>query len=566
MNFLHNHLGFACAAPKRVLLQSRRATPAGRFRLIDLAQQQVVYRGDLQPLPGVPGWRQRFFAAADVSAVQQPGDYQLLLDGAALPLTSRPLRISPRLFDQQHVSDLVHYFKSQRCSGVFDQADRHCPVLGSDARRDVHGGWYDASGDASKYLSHLSYANHLNPQQTPLVVWALATAGAQLQGASFWLAERIADETLHGADFLCRMQHDEGWFHLTVFDRWSKDVAQRQLCSYATQQGHLLPRLQAGWRQGGGFAIAALARASMLPRDGEGFTRSHYRAAAERGFAHLAEHGRAYLDDGRENIIDDYSALLAAAELFAATGDARYAAASRERAAALAARQHAEGWYWADDAQTRSFFHAADAGAPHLALLRHLQLQSDDAVARQALQRGLAAELRLTQHTVANPFGYPRQQVVMPGQPAKTGFFMPHANESGYWWQGENARLASLAAAALAARPVLADHEAGTGRADGSIEPASLTGYAQDALDWIFGRNPFDVCMVQGAGAHPPRYEPGCWNAPGGVCNGITAGLDDEEDIDFRAPHETTPMHSWRWTEQWLPHGAWLLLALAFSM
>jgi len=26
-------------------------------------------------------------------------------------------------------------------------------------RVDVHGGWYDASGDRSKYLSHLSYAN-----------------------------------------------------------------------------------------------------------------------------------------------------------------------------------------------------------------------------------------------------------------------------------------------------------------------------------------------------------------------------------------------------------------------
>ena len=38
----------------------------------------------------------------------------------------------------------------------------------SGKRADLHGGWYDASGDVSKYLSHLSYANYMNPQQTPL--------------------------------------------------------------------------------------------------------------------------------------------------------------------------------------------------------------------------------------------------------------------------------------------------------------------------------------------------------------------------------------------------------------
>ena len=47
-----------------------------------------------------------------------------------------------------------------------------------------------------------------------------------------------------------------------------------------------------------------------------------------------------------------------------------------------------------------------------------------------------------------NPFGYARQYVKDPGG-KRAAFFMPHRNETGYWWQGENARLASLAAAAL---------------------------------------------------------------------------------------------------------------------
>ncbi|MDC7235168.1 MAG: hypothetical protein PQJ58_18180, partial [Spirochaetales bacterium] len=54
------------------------------------------------------------------------------------------------------------------------EADARAPVWGTEERRDVSGGWYDASGDTSKYLSHLSYAGRMSPQQTPLVVWVLS--------------------------------------------------------------------------------------------------------------------------------------------------------------------------------------------------------------------------------------------------------------------------------------------------------------------------------------------------------------------------------------------------------
>ena len=41
---------------------------------------------------------------------------------------------------------------------------------------DLRGGWCDASGDVSKYFSHLAYANYMSPQQTPMVVWSMANA------------------------------------------------------------------------------------------------------------------------------------------------------------------------------------------------------------------------------------------------------------------------------------------------------------------------------------------------------------------------------------------------------
>jgi hypothetical protein len=222
-------------------------------------------------------------------------------------------------------------------------------------------------------------------------------------------------------------------------------------------------------------------------------------------------------------------------------------------------QQDDSGFWWCDRTRTRSFFHASDAGLPALALMRFLECAPDAALAAQiraALLRGLRFELAITQ-SVSNPLGYPRQVVALPGRASATQFFVPHANESGYWWQGENARLGALATAARAAQSLhLAD----------AAFDAELAAYAQRALDWVFGANPFDTCMLQGWGHNPPRYEPGFWNAPGGVCNGITSGLADEADIDFRKPEETEPMHSWRWTEQWIPHAAWLFCALSYGL
>ena len=557
MQVLLNHVGFAPASSKQATVQHTQPLEAQAFSVVDLRTRAIVHTGITRPASPVDGWRDRHFATLEFSAVTAPGRYAVMLDGTWPPVQSQPFEIAEGLFGSQMLSDIVHYFKSQRCTGLFDDADRHAPLLDTREPRDVHGGWYDASGDCSKYLSHLSYANFMNPQQTPLVTWTLLAGRDRIPPQSKWLDERIVDEALHGADFLVRMQSPQGFFYTTVFDKWSKDEHQREICAYATQKGIKSADYQAGFRQGGGMAIAALARASGAHRDGE-FARERYLDAAIRGFELLEARNAEFLDDHAENLIDDYCALLAASELFLRTGDARWRGAGAARARAMLARQDASGFLWCDRARTRSFFHASDAGLPWLALMRFLGCEPEAELVvqiRAALLRGLRFELAITQ-AAPNPFGYPRQYVALPGREGATQFFVPHANESGYWWQGENARLGSLASAARAAQCLQL--------ADAAFD-AELAAYAQRALDWLFGANPFDACMLQGWGHNPPRYEPGFWNAPGGVCNGITSGLADERDIDFRSPHETDPSHSWRWTEQWIPHAAWLFCALAYG-
>ena len=94
-----------------------------------------------------------------------------------------------------------------------------------------------------------------------------------------------------------------------------------------------------------------------------------------------------------------------------------------------------------------------------------------------------------------------------------------------------------------------------------------LRSHATRQLDWILGLNPYDACLLQGFGRNNPPSLPGAPNAFGGVANGITAGFDDEHGIAFLPPPcDTDERHNWRWSEQWLPHAAWLLLALALAV
>src|SRR5512136_2948125 len=93
---------------------------------------------------------------------------------------------------------------------------------------------------------------------------------------------------------------------------------------------------------------------------------------------------------------------------------------------------------------------------PVVALLEYAGVMDGDARAKalEAVRRSLAFELAVTGE-VANPFGYSRQLVQSKDEAAtrRSAFFFPHDTETAPWWQGENARLGSMAAAArLAAR------------------------------------------------------------------------------------------------------------------
>jgi len=559
-HILVNHLGYDTEGSKRVVVQSGEDIALANFQILD-SQSRIVFEGPLKNVGKVDGWKGRFFHQGDFSTLVQPGTYRI----RAQDVLSEPFVLRERLLPESCLADLVYYFRIQRCSGVYDKADHSIPIFGEPGRKrvDVHGGWYDASGDMSKYLGYLTETNYMVPQGSPLAVWCFLQAAELLQGQKQGRLRAtvplLREESMYGADFLVRMQDPIGYFYVSVMDGCTKDPAQREICGYEGL-GHVKHgRIKAAFRDGGGMAIAALARTSMLQRSGD-YTPAQYLAAAEKGFQHLLVHNLEYAYDHRENIIDDYCGLLAAAELYNATHKATYLEAARSRAESLVKRiskdENHAGWWRTDADGTRPFFHASDAGLPIVALLRYLQFENDaprKAAAEKGVMESLQFELAITKE-VANPFGYARQYVKDVGGGNRSAFFFPHRNETGYWWPGENSRLGSLAAAALMGSKLASPAVA-----------AELKSYARNQTNWILGLNPYNICMMQGKGRNnPDDYEAGIPNPPGGICNGITSGVEDEQDIAFLPPpYGTRADWSWRWKEQWIPHSAWLIVALA---
>ncbi len=67
--------------------------------------------------------------------------------------------------------------------------------------------------------------------------------------------------------------------------------------------------------------------------------------APKRAFANLLVNNTRYDDDGKENIIDDYCALMAATELWIATDSVVYRDQARKRAEHLAAPHDGRGLF-----------------------------------------------------------------------------------------------------------------------------------------------------------------------------------------------------------------------------
>ena len=556
-----NQVAYDLRGPKVAVIQTdaalSRPTTATVIDDVTSALQMTVTLTDAGTVDDwTPG---KVYYKADFSALRKAGTYRVRATVGGAEVTSDAFTVGENALARATIPSIVSYYFRQRATSAEEwAADSAVRVNDGSKTVDMRGGWTDASGDISKYFSHLAYANFLSPQQSPMVAWELADSYERIPAllATEGVKDDMQAEALWGADYLYRALAPEGYFHMVVFSFFSKNPNDRRVVGLLADS-KTNNRWQASFRSGGGMAIAALARISQWRKNGNYFTAQNYLDGAKKAYAHLLVNNTTYDDDEKENIIDDYCALMASTELWIATDSTLYRDEARKRMRNLAGRMTPEGYFRANDTN-RPFWHAADAGLPIVALVRYLDKEADAAsrtIALGTIRKALDYELNVTRN-VSNPFGYARQSFLHDGA-VREGFFIPQTNESGWWWQGENARLGSLAAAAILGGRLVHPADNGWG-----VE-GELAEFASNQIAWIMGRNPFGVTFMHGFGRNnPPVISAlfGHGTNKGGIANGVTGkkGNGDGSGIDWKTADGG---NEWRWIEQWIPHSGWFLVA-----
>ncbi|WP_158799922.1 glycoside hydrolase family 9 protein [Pedobacter sp. L105] len=556
-----NQVAYDSQAPKQAVVKMDvPLTGLIHFSLVNSASRQEDFKSVLKNSGTIDQWTPgKYYYSADFSSFVKAGKYRLHIFYKNRQFISEEFTIGNNALLLSTLPSILHYYHQQRANTPQElEADQHMLLFGSNKRVDVRGGWADASGDISKYFSHLAYANFMSPQQIPLVTWSMVNADQAIPKllTQLGIKDSLESEALWGADYLMRSLSDEGYFYMTVFSYFKPDASARRIVGLQANSVTTAD-YQCAFREGGGMGIAALARISAWKKNGA-FSSSQYLNAAKRAYAHLVINNTKYDDDGKENIIDDYCALMAATELWISTDSLYYRDEARKRASNLSHRMTPAGYFIADD-KDRPFWHASDAGLPIVALSRYLKKEADPVLRAQALstiKKALDYDLKVTS-AVSNPFGYARQSFKYKGK-ITAGFFIPHENETGWWWQGENARLGSLATAALVGGRLVYPAKDGYG-----VKP-ELASYASHQLSWILGCNPYEMCFMYQFGKNNVPYMHalfGHGSQKGGISNGITGKKEngDGSGIDFKLEDNG---NEWRWTEQWIPHAAWFLQAL----
>jgi hypothetical protein len=557
-----NQVGFDMQGAKTAVISADPGELEGvkAFELISPATTRKEFSGAVSAAMKIEEWFPgKVYYRIDFSSFKKAGKYKIKVSAKGISYVSDEFQIADKALAKLLIPSIIHYYNKQRADKPEELiADKAITLYGSDKTVDLRGGWDDASGDISKYFSHLAYANFMSQQQIPLCTWSMENAAESIPKllTELNVLDSMKREALYGADYIVRSLSEEGYFYMTIFSYFNPDPKARRVVGL-NANSVTTDKYQCAYREGGGMGIAALARISRWKMNGE-FTSEQYLAAAKRAFAHLQVNNLKYCDDGKENVLDDYCALMGATELWMATGENEYRDEARKRAKNLGKRLAPAGYFIANDAN-RPFWHASDAGLPIVALCRYLKIETDPALRTASLntvKKALDYNLKVTGE-VSNPFGYARQSFLFKGD-VKNGFFIPHENESGWWWQGENARLGSLATAALVGGKLVYPAKGKSGTTD------SLAAYASRQVSWILGGNPYEACFMYQFGRNNMPYMKSMYghgSERGGISNGVTGkdGNADGSGIDYK-PHDNG--NEWRWTEQWIPHAAWFLQAV----
>lgn len=478
------------------------------------------------------GWH---FYRVEFSAFERSGRFRLyaaLGAGAPSAATKSPaFEIGRRLLAERTMPLGVDFFFVQRCG--FAVPGWHKPCHLDDAKLpdgthiDVVGGWHSA-GDYNKPMWQMGDS---------AAVYGLAVAADEMRD----LCERFdrdrdgafdaLDEARWGAQFLAKMQNpangslrgdvNQGprreWMRWTAPEVHTDNQIGTADDPVVAQPVGNAPLAIAGWAR-----LADLLNRRKISND--------YRERAERLWTYFASR-----PDASANSL----LLIGSLELHSLTNGAAYLQSATTAVDELLAKQRANGSFPGDSGDHGDWTAAALAQ-----FLMKFPMDRRASMLKTALRR----YVDFCVARANNPFGVSQQA----GDATHPVFFQQSTGLGVNFWLLGRAWAAGLIHRATGDRRAL--------------------NYAVDQIDWVLGKNPANLCMMEGAGTiNPPRYHhrynqiPGRERGavPGAIANGFVTemGMADRPGFDLSRSGGRSP--SFRTSEPWLVHNVLHLLALA---
>jgi len=534
LKVLCNQVGYDEGLPVKALVQFI-GDPVGQgsFRVVN-DSGKVIRQGALTYQGSVQEWN-RAYAMACVAGLL-PGDgYRVEAAAGKLEGVSPPFSVGKDALQKKTLGPAAGFYYYQRCGCAVPGWHEACHMddakLPDGTHKDCTGGWHDA-GDYNKYNGY-----------TPLSVYALAYAYERQQALldAHTKAAGIPsslEEACWGANWLLKMEHEKTgklWHmvrvgHGRVSPYWGPPEAETD-----NVPGNQDDRPIQGGLRTHDTVSAALALVGRLTGN------KAYVEAGERFYEAIPQ-------ESIKGAGGTAMALISSLELEKALSSPAYGDRAKSLAEALLQHQIQSGPFQGGFAnivgEKTPFCGVTALGQPAAALALYAQSHQDDMGIRQALVHYLA----FSQALADNPF-----QISKMVQGSQAVFFM-RVNGPGFL--GQNSMYLSQAWALINAWKV-------------TKEDAFLD-LAMRQIDWVLGRNPLQLCMMEGQGAMNPHkyhhrydtikgHERGA--VPGAVCNGIVR-QDTNLDIPwFDMKSEVMP--TWQSNEPWLPHNAMYLLAVS---
>jgi hypothetical protein len=473
-----------------------------------------------------------YFWKADFSELVEPGAYRLVARIGGAFGESPTFSVGHNVLFESTVALGSEFFHIQRCGFEVFGWHKACHLDGASLPDGTHidatGGWHSA-GDYNKLMYEngdggCAYSLLAAYRAAPELLEADDRDGDGLPD--------VLDEARWGADFVAKMQVPET-------GALRRDVRQgpgRQWHKWSPPEVHTDnivgtdddPVIDPG-EGSSPLMIGGWARLSTLLSE----------RGIETGYMDHAVRYWSYVTAGGTKAHGPHL-MLSSLDMYEATDEERYLDFAKQSVEVMLESQVTEG-------RRKGAFgvygeHAAGA-------LATFALERPDDGACERIRSALSDFITFAASTADNSFGLAKQMV---GEPEF--FFEP---TSGY---GHNFEILGRAWAGALIFRLTGDRRA----AD----------YAADQVDWVMGKNPYGLCMVEGAGtSNPPRYHhrydsiPGRERGavPGTVPNGFVRSILalDQPGFDMTAERVTRRRPSYRTSEPWLVHNMWHLMAIA---